>query len=72
MQWDPRTTLQGALWIGGGQWTGKSTVSGILAEQNGLIHYHYDYHDARGHLDRRITRQLRRGQSPTEPDAEDM
>src|SRR6266540_2772000 len=49
MRWDPFTTLQRALWIGGGQWAGKSTVAGILAEQYGLTHYHYDYHDARGH-----------------------
>jgi hypothetical protein len=72
MHWDLFTTLQNALWIGGGQWAGKSTVAGILAGQYGLVHYHYDYHDARGHLDRRIARQLRRGETPTEPDAEDM
>ncbi|GAB3186773.1 hypothetical protein FHX75_111322 [Micromonospora palomenae] len=72
MQWDPFTTLQRALWIGGGQWAGKSTVAGILAEQYGLTHYHYDYHDARGHQDRRTARQLRRGETPTEPDAESM
>jgi hypothetical protein len=72
MHWDPFTTLQNALWIGGGQWAGKSTVAGILAAQYGLVHYHYDYHDARGHLDRRIAQQLRRGETPTEPDAEDM
>jgi hypothetical protein len=42
--------LQRALWIGGGQWAGKSTVAGILAERHGLTHYHYDYHDARSHL----------------------
>jgi 2-phosphoglycerate kinase len=72
MHWDPFTTLRRALWIGGGQWTGKSTVAGILAEQYGLTHYHYDYHDARGHLDRRTARRLRRGENPTEPDAEDL
>jgi hypothetical protein len=59
-----------ALWIGGAQWAGKSTVAGILAERYGLTHYHYDYHDARGHTDRRIARRLRRGESPTEPDAD--
>jgi hypothetical protein len=72
MQWDPFTTLQRALWIGGGQWAGKTTVAGILAEQYGLTHYHYDYHDARGHQDRRMARQLRRGEIPTEPDAESV
>ena len=72
MHWDPCTTLHHAVWIGGGQWAGKSTVAGILAAQYGLVHYHYDYHDARGHLDRRTARQLRRGEIPTEPDAEDM
>jgi hypothetical protein len=72
MHGDPFTTLQNALRIGGGQWAGKSTVAGILAAQYGLVHYHYDYHDARGHLDRRIAQQLRRGETPTEPDAEDM
>jgi len=41
----PFTTPQRTLWIGGGQWTGKSTVAGIPAEQYGLIHYHYGYHD---------------------------
>ncbi|HEX8345584.1 MAG TPA: hypothetical protein VF657_12755 [Actinoplanes sp.] len=70
MPWDPFSTLQHALWIGGGQWAGKSTVAGILAERHGITHYHYDYHDARGHLDRRIARQLRRGETPVEPDAE--
>lgn len=72
MHWDPFTTLQRTLWIGGGQWAGKSTVAGILADRHGLTHYHYDYHDARGHLDRRTARRLRRGESPVEPDAEDM
>jgi hypothetical protein len=53
-----------------GQWAGKSTVAGILAERHCLTHYHYDYHDARGHLDRRMARQMRRGIIPLEPDAE--
>ena len=72
MRWDPFTTLRRALWIGGGQWAGKSTVAGILAERHGLTHYHYDYHDARGHLDRRTARRIRRGETPGEPDAESM
>ncbi|MEE6259291.1 hypothetical protein [Plantactinospora sonchi] len=72
MSWDPFTTLQNALWIGGGQWAGKSTVAGMLADRYGLTHYHYDYHDARGHLDRRTAQQLRRGETPSEVDAESM
>lgn len=71
MPWDPGTTLRRALWIGGGQWAGKSTVADILAERYGLVHYHYDYHDARGHLDRRTAQRLRRGEDPAEPGAED-
>ena len=59
--WDPFGTLHGALWIGGGQWAGKSTVAQILARRYGLTAYHYDYHDARGHEDRRIARDVRLG-----------
>ncbi|MBF9130821.1 hypothetical protein I0C86_17910 [Plantactinospora sp. S1510] len=70
MQWDEFTTLRRALWIGGGQWAGKSTVAAILAEEYGLTHYHYDYHDARSHLDRRLARRIRSGEPPTEPDPE--
>ena len=72
MPWDPMTTLRRALWIGGGQWAGKSTVAGVLAERYGLTHYHYDYHDARGHEDRRVARRVRRGEGPAGPDAEAM
>ncbi|TQM80617.1 hypothetical protein FHX81_2958 [Saccharothrix saharensis] len=53
MTWDPFGTLGQALWITGGQWAGKSTVARILAVRHGMTAYHYDYHDARGHLDRR-------------------
>jgi hypothetical protein len=69
--WDPFGTLREALWIGGGQWAGKSTVARILARRYGLTAYHYDYHDARGHEDRRIARRVRRGEAPfrPEPDA---
>ncbi|MET7463211.1 hypothetical protein [Nonomuraea sp. NPDC005501] len=66
--WDPFGTLGRVLWIGGGQWAGKSTVARLLAQRYGLTAYHYDYHDARGHNDRRITRRLRLGQSPEDPD----
>jgi 2-phosphoglycerate kinase len=70
MRWDPFRTLRQALWIGGGQWAGKSTVAGILAERHGLVHYHYDYHDARGHLDRRTARRARDGDPLTDPEPE--
>lgn len=64
MRWDAFTTLREALWIGGGQWAGKTTVSGILAGRFGLTHYHYDYHDSRGHWDRRTAAAARRGEIP--------
>jgi hypothetical protein len=38
----PFGTLRGALWIGEGQWAGKSTVARILALRYGLTAYHYD------------------------------
>ncbi|SEG85715.1 hypothetical protein SAMN04489712_11865 [Thermomonospora echinospora] len=66
--WDPFGTLRQVLWIGGGQWAGKSTVARLLALRYGLTAYHYDYHDARGHNDRRIARRIRLGHSPAEPD----
>lgn len=63
--WDPFGTLRDALWIGGAQWAGKSTVARILARRHGITAYHYDYHDARAHNDRRIAS----GQSlPGSPD----
>jgi hypothetical protein len=68
--WDPFGTLRGALWIGGGQWAGKSTVARILALRYGLTAYHYDYHDARGHEDRRIARRVRLGEPVSGPDPE--
>jgi hypothetical protein len=71
MVWDPTGSLRRALWIGGGQWAGKSTVANLLAERHGLTTYHYDYHDARGHQDRWVARRLRAGE-PTDPgDPED-
>jgi hypothetical protein len=69
MRWDHFTTLRNALWIGGAQWAGKSTVAGILADRFGLTHYHYDYHDSRGHWDRRTARLCREGSRPPDPDA---
>lgn len=68
--WDPFGTLRGALWIGGGQWAGKSTVARILALGYGLTAYHYDYHDARGHKDRSIARRVRLAEPISGPDPE--
>ncbi len=65
--WDPFGTLHAALWIGGAQWAGKSTVARILAIRHGLTAYHYDYHDARGHLDRRAAQRARSGRPFIEP-----
>jgi hypothetical protein len=59
MQWTQDGTIRNALWIGGGQWAGKTTVAGLLTDRYGLVHYHYDYHDARGHEDRRIAARVR-------------
>ncbi|GIH18617.1 hypothetical protein [Rugosimonospora africana] len=66
--WDPFTTLRHALWIGGAQWAGKSTVAGILAHRYGLTCYRYDYHDARGHQDRWIAQRCRHGEAVPDPD----
>jgi hypothetical protein len=65
--WDPFETLHRTLWIGGAQWTGKSTVARILAHRHGLTVYHYDYHDARGHQDRRIARRVALGEPAANP-----
>ncbi|WP_283134706.1 hypothetical protein [Rhizohabitans arisaemae] len=66
--WDPFATLHRTLWIGGGQWAGKSTVARLLAVRYGVTVYHYDYQDARGHNDRRIARCVARGEPTGEPD----
>jgi hypothetical protein len=66
-RWDPSGTLHAALWIGGAQWAGKSTVARILAARHGLTAYHYDFHDARGHWDRRAARRARAGGPWAEP-----
>jgi hypothetical protein len=70
--WDPFGTLAQTLYIGGGQWAGKSTVSNILAERYGLAVYHYDYHLSRGHWDRRVVAAARAGRTLEPPTAEHM
>lgn len=69
MRWDPYATIRNALWVGGGQWSGKTTVAELLAERHTLTHYHQDYHDARGHHDRRVAARLRRGEPAGAPPA---
>ncbi|WP_433293450.1 hypothetical protein ACQP2F_30650 [Actinoplanes sp. CA-030573] len=73
MRWTIDGTIGRALWIGGGQWAGKTTVAGLLTDRFGLIHYHYDFHDSRGHEDRRLASRVRRGDcapGDIEPDGE--
>ncbi|WP_129669463.1 hypothetical protein [Phytoactinopolyspora endophytica] len=70
--WDPFGTIGQALWIGGAQWAGKSTVARILAKRYGLTAYHYDYHDARGHQDRHVAARARSGDAVDPPDPEWM
>ncbi|MYT73394.1 MULTISPECIES: hypothetical protein [unclassified Streptomyces] len=65
--WDPHGSLQRALWIGGAQWSGKSTVAELIAGEYGLTVYHYDSHDARGHQDRRIARRVALGEPVEDP-----
>jgi hypothetical protein len=72
MRWNPDGTVRNALWIGGGQWAGKTTVAGLLTDRFGLVHYHYDYHDARGHEDRRVAARARRAEPFAETDWESV
>ncbi|TDC80197.1 hypothetical protein [Streptomyces hainanensis] len=65
--WDPHGSLSRMLWIGGAQWAGKTTVSELVAHEHGLTVYHYDYHDARGHQDRRIALRVARGEPVEDP-----
>jgi hypothetical protein len=44
--------VESTLWIGGGQWAGKSTVAHLLSARYPLLRYVYDYHDARSHASR--------------------
>ncbi len=66
MHWTPDGTIRAALWIGGGQWAGKTTVGALLAGRHGLTHYHCDYHDSRAHEDRRTAARSRRGEAPVD------
>lgn len=70
--WDPHGSLRRMLWIGGAQWAGKTTVSDLVAGRYGLTAYHYDYHDSRGHQDRRIAHRVMHGEPMADPDAEDV
>lgn len=70
--WDPFGTLREALWIGGGQWAGKSTVARLLAAEYGVTAYHYDYHDARAHNDRRVARRISLGEPVADPDLDSV
>ncbi|MFK0256584.1 hypothetical protein [Streptomyces sp. NPDC090445] len=65
--WDPHGSLHRMLWIGGAQWSGKTTVAELVARRHGLTVYHYDYHDARGHQDRRIARRVAQGAPVADP-----
>ncbi|MEV0189899.1 hypothetical protein AB0I39_15340 [Kitasatospora purpeofusca] len=67
---DPHGSLRRMLWIGGGQWAGKSTVAELLAVEHGLTVYHYDFHDARGHRDRWIAERVAEGAPVVEPTAD--
>jgi len=69
---DPNGSLARALWIGGGQWAGKSTVAHILAQRHGLVAYHYDAHDARGHEARRVAARARRGEPLDGPSLDEV
>ncbi|MGA8117079.1 MAG: hypothetical protein WCA46_25875 [Actinocatenispora sp.] len=70
MAFDPFGTVRQALWIGGAQWAGKSTVADLLAHRHGITAYHYDFHDARGHWDRRAADAARRGEPYADFDPE--
>jgi hypothetical protein len=61
MQWTQDGTTRNALWIGGGQWAGKTTAAALLSGRYGLTHYHCDYTDSRGHDDRRFAARTRLG-----------
>jgi hypothetical protein len=70
--WDPFGTLQQALWIGGAQWAGKSTVANRLAHRYGLTAYHHDYHNGRAHQDRELAAAVRAGRPAVDFDPEEF
>ena len=72
MEFDPLATARRALWIGGGQWAGKSSVAVNLALRHGLVAYLYDRHDAHGHDDRRVADRVRRGENAAGPDLDSV
>ncbi|WP_250008013.1 hypothetical protein [Actinoplanes sp. M2I2] len=47
-------------------------MAGILVDRLGVTHYHYDFHAARGHEDRRIAARARRGEPYAETDWESV
>lgn len=61
---DPFGTLRTALWIGGAQWAGKSTVARILAARYGLTAYHADFPAIHGHRDRQAAARARATGAP--------
>jgi hypothetical protein len=54
--------------LGGGQWSGKTSVARALADRHGVTAYHYDFHDSRAHNDRRIAARAHTGQPLSGPD----
>lgn len=70
MNWTLDGTIRAALWIGGGQWAGKTTVAGLLTDRHGLVHCHYDQLDIRVFEDRRAAARARRGETVAPPDWE--
>jgi 2-phosphoglycerate kinase len=72
MVWDPFGTLGRVLWIGGGQWAGKSTVARLLAARYGVTAYHYDYQSVHAHEDRLAADRARHGLPVEPPDPERM
>ncbi len=70
--WDPFGTLGQTLWIGGGQWAGKSTVANLLAQRYAVAAYHHDYHNARAHWDRRVAAAVRDGVTLVQPTSQSM
>ncbi|KFU76082.1 hypothetical protein BB31_38285 [Amycolatopsis lurida NRRL 2430] len=45
-------------------------MSRLLAHRHGITVYHYDFHDARAHQDRRIAHRVLKGLPAADPDPE--